>query len=70
VAADLDCEAAALVACIVSNGLFVRRACSKDFDPEREIDSVLAVFAALLDGKIDLTRAKHPLPQEEAGSTP
>ena len=70
VAADLDCEAAALVACIVSNGLFVRRACSKDFDPEREIDSVLAVFAALLDGKIELTPAKHPTPQEETGPKP
>jgi AcrR family transcriptional regulator len=60
VAPDLDCELAALVACIVSNGLFVRRACAKDFDAEREVDSVLAVLGALLDGKINLTPPKDP----------
>jgi TetR/AcrR family transcriptional regulator, repressor for uid operon len=60
VAPDLDCQTAALVACIISNGLFVRRACAKDFDAEREVDSVLAVLGALLDGKINFTPPKDP----------
>ncbi|MGJ3264950.1 MAG: TetR/AcrR family transcriptional regulator [Salinarimonas sp.] len=48
-----DPRALAITVGTLADGLFVRRAVSQSFDAEAEIDRVLALIGALLDGAID-----------------
>lgn len=48
-----DPRALAVTIATVADGLFVRRGVSQTFDPGPEIDRILAVIGAILDGAID-----------------
>lgn len=64
--AHVDPEALAVVIVTLGDGLFVRRAVSPKFDPEREVAYAVAVIEAALAGRIDLPKkARAPL-QETA----
>jgi hypothetical protein len=52
--ATTDPKAIATIISILADGLFVRRAIAPDFEPEREVDNIIKVIGALLDGAIDL----------------
>ena len=54
---DLDVRAATSIISKLGDGLFVRRAVSSDFDPEREIGDVFAVIGALLKGAVKFDAA-------------
>jgi AcrR family transcriptional regulator len=51
---SVDIAAAASIVGKLADGLFVRRAVTRDFDTDREIGEVFAVIGALLAGKITL----------------
>jgi TetR/AcrR family transcriptional repressor of uid operon len=55
IAATSDPETLALLVSTLANGLSVRRAVAPDFDPEREIATVMNVIGAAVSGRIDLT---------------
>jgi len=57
IAAGVDPEALALLVITFADGLFVRRAIARDFQPSREIAQFLAVIEAAFAGRIDLGRA-------------
>jgi AcrR family transcriptional regulator len=60
-----DPDAIARVIAAFADGLFVRRAVAPDFDPKREVDHIMTVIGALLDGTISLSRDKN-----ENGASP
>jgi AcrR family transcriptional regulator len=53
-----DPDAIARVIAAFADGLFVRRAVAPDFDPKREVDHIMRVIGALLDGSISLSTDK------------
>ncbi len=57
IAAGVDSRALALLVLTLADGLFVRRAIARDFQPDREIAQFLAVIEAAFAGRIDLGRA-------------
>jgi len=57
IAASLDPNSLAHLVSTLADGLFVRRAISPRFDPEREVGNMIAVMEAAFAGKIDLIKA-------------
>jgi AcrR family transcriptional regulator len=58
IAGEVDPGALALLVMTLANGLFVRRAVARDFDPHREITQFMAVIEAAFAGRIDLKPAR------------
>ncbi len=54
-----DPDGIARVIAAFADGLFVRRAVAPDFDPKREVDHIMTVIGALLDGRISLSADKN-----------
>jgi AcrR family transcriptional regulator len=69
--AGVDPQALALLVLTLANGLFVRRAVSPSFDPERDFGAVMAVIEAAFAGRIPLQavtkeRSSRTAPEESA----
>ena len=54
IAADIDAHSVAVAITTFANGLFVRRAVSPDFNPERELATLDALVGAMLSGALKL----------------
>ena len=54
IAASVDPQGLAILVTTLANGLFVRRAVARDFDPSREIARFMAVIEAAFAGRINL----------------
>ncbi|HEY8566315.1 MAG TPA: TetR/AcrR family transcriptional regulator [Beijerinckiaceae bacterium] len=59
VPASVDTAFAVRVMCMAADGLFKRRVIDADFNADRDIAAVLAVFSALLKGAITTPDASH-----------
>ncbi|HEX2556030.1 MAG TPA: TetR/AcrR family transcriptional regulator [Microvirga sp.] len=59
VSAASDPDAIARVIAAFADGLFVRRAVAPDFDAKREVDHIMKVIGALLDGTVSLSNDKR-----------
>jgi len=65
IAPEVDPQALALLVITFANGMFVRRAVVRDFDPVREIGQFVAVIEAAFAGHIDLARVPADTPALE-----
>jgi AcrR family transcriptional regulator len=68
IAGSVDPKALAIVLSTFADGLFVRRAVSADFEPEREIGLVMAIVEAAVAGRIAFPPAAAPAGAEGASS--
>jgi TetR/AcrR family transcriptional regulator, repressor for uid operon len=68
IAPDVDLNALASLMITLANGLFVRRAISPRYDPEREIGAVMAVVEAAFAGRVELPAWTGPLPGQGSGA--
>lgn len=65
IARDVDAHALASLMVTLGDGLFVRRAISSRYDPDREIGAVMAVVEAAFAGHVRLPAVKQPGPPRE-----
>jgi hypothetical protein len=59
---DVNVRAVTSIISKLGNGLFLRRAVSAEFDPDREVAEVFAVIGALLTGAIKIPESGSAMP--------
>jgi AcrR family transcriptional regulator len=68
IAPQVDLDALASLMITLADGLFVRRAISSRYDPDREIGAVMAVIEAAFAGHVSLPPAKVAVPDRESAA--